>query len=405
MKYPDFNEFLHALRTRELRRMPGGAQVFLSAGCSGRWYFDWIHENYPGIQKHLGIEAFSPKPADLPPEVDWMPDDLYAMKSVHNRSVDLVFAGQTVEHLWPKDITGFLLEANRVLNDEGWLVLDSPNRLITNALGWWQPEHTCEFTISEMLQLLRLAGFQPMQVRGIWLCYSQESHSLLPLTPDLETINIVSDSRVTEGNLRPEDSFIWWIEAKKDPVARTNPERLHQLAEQFYNQQFAHAIHRTYTPQGFFPDFQMVNYVKAALHQVQYLRFGPYMPLKPGSYEIVYEIILDPFTYEEGNLDDVALVLDISSDHGKNILKSRSITRGDIQAALQAPGPLSAQSRQSLKIMPCPVEFDLSRVAFGVEYRILSTGATPLTVNANITFTDLAARRNFVLSTEASNPA
>lgn len=108
MAYPDFNEFLHALRTRELRKMPAGANVFLSAGCSGRWYFDWINENYPGITKHYGIEAFSPKPDDLPIEVEWLPDYLSNMKSVESNVVDMVFAGQTVEHLWPDDFAGFL---------------------------------------------------------------------------------------------------------------------------------------------------------------------------------------------------------------------------------------------------------------------------------------------------------
>lgn len=141
MGYRDFNELLHTLRTNELQQMPKGAKIFLSAGCAGRWYFDWIRENYAGITRHFGIEAYSPKPDDLPDEVTWLADHIHDMKSVAGNEVDLVFAGQTVEHLWPDQLAGFLCEANRVLKQDGWLVLDSPNRSITQALGWCQPEH------------------------------------------------------------------------------------------------------------------------------------------------------------------------------------------------------------------------------------------------------------------------
>ena len=41
--------------------------------------------------------------------------------------------GQTVEHVWPEELAGFLSEANRVLGPQGWIVLDSPNRRITQS--------------------------------------------------------------------------------------------------------------------------------------------------------------------------------------------------------------------------------------------------------------------------------
>lgn len=37
----DINHLLHDLRSAHLRRMPR-AEVMLSAGCAGTWYFEWI---------------------------------------------------------------------------------------------------------------------------------------------------------------------------------------------------------------------------------------------------------------------------------------------------------------------------------------------------------------------------
>jgi len=48
-------------------------------------------------------------------------------EGVEDDSVDLVFAGQTTEHLWAHELTGFLLQAHRVLHVDGLLVMDSPN--------------------------------------------------------------------------------------------------------------------------------------------------------------------------------------------------------------------------------------------------------------------------------------
>src|SRR4051812_10877615 len=109
----DFNENLHALRGAELRRMPPDARTFLSAGCAGSWYFRWIADNYPGIERHIGIEAYSPKPDDLPPGVVWIANTVGDMHDVASSSVDMLFSGQNIEHLAVPDITRFLCEAKR----------------------------------------------------------------------------------------------------------------------------------------------------------------------------------------------------------------------------------------------------------------------------------------------------
>ena len=100
-KLTDCNNFLHELTTKELARLRGRAEVLLSAGCSGQWYFNWIREWLgPSLRAHMG-EVYSSRPDSMPPEARWIDDPITDMRDVASGEVDLVFAGQTVEHLWP----------------------------------------------------------------------------------------------------------------------------------------------------------------------------------------------------------------------------------------------------------------------------------------------------------------
>lgn len=212
---PEFYALLHELRGHALADMPRGASTMLSAGCSGRWYFDWIEQTYGTVERHVGVEAFLPRPDDLPGSVEWLAQDVSAHVGVGDATVDLVFSGQNIEHLWPEQVTGFLCEAHRVLVPGGWLVLDSPNRELTSALQWSHPEHTVEYSVTEIRELLALAGFAEISVRGLWLC--REGDELWPLsphaTPDARAADVLR--RAALARCRPDASFVWWAEARR----------------------------------------------------------------------------------------------------------------------------------------------------------------------------------------------
>ncbi|WP_457302600.1 methyltransferase domain-containing protein, partial [Phyllobacterium sp. P5_D12] len=142
----DVSYLMHDSRGALLRGMPSGAQRLLSAGCAGKWYFDWIEQTYGRVQEHLGIEYYMPKPEGLADNVTWITNTASDMSGVDDASCDLVFSGQNLEHLWPEEVSGFLLEGARVLKPGGHVVIDSPNRLLTAPLNWSHPEHTIELT-------------------------------------------------------------------------------------------------------------------------------------------------------------------------------------------------------------------------------------------------------------------
>jgi SAM-dependent methyltransferase len=237
----DFYHLLHELRGHAVADLPRGIHTLLSAGCSGGWYFDWIAERYGDVARHIGTEAYRPRPDVLPAGVEWLARDVIDVPEVGDETVDLVFSGQNIEHLWPAQVAGFLLESHRVLTPGGYLALDSPNRDMTRTLGWSHPEHTIEYSVDDIRELLDLAGFADVTVRGIWLC--EDRGRLLPLSPYgawTDTAEILR--RAALARTRPESSFVWWAEARKRHAPR--PEALLAALDLLFTQHWPERLNR-----------------------------------------------------------------------------------------------------------------------------------------------------------------
>lgn len=236
----DFNHLLHELRTIELRGLPLDGGVLLSAGCAGRWYFDWLEDAVGPIDRHIGVERYSPEPDDLPANATWIAESASAMPGVDDGSVDVVFSGQNLEHLWIDDMVGFFAESHRVLRSGGWLVVDSPNRLAVEALGWVHPEHTIEITADEAIGLFEAAGFDIRSVRGLWSCRSRSGQwlSLVPEPGDVATI--------LERSVSPRDpagDFVWWIDAQRAERG-VDRDRLRGRVEQLFATHWTDRVNR-----------------------------------------------------------------------------------------------------------------------------------------------------------------
>lgn len=227
-----FHAALHELRTIELERAPKQVDRVLSVGAQGRWYFEWFRQSVGDVTEHVGIEAFEPKPDDLPPYATWIANTADHMHDVGSGVIDMVFAGQTTEHLWAGELVGFLQEAHRVLRPEGWLVLDSPNRAITQFLHWSHGGHTIELDQAEMSELLDLAGFDVRSVSGLWHCLDGER--VLQLEDGLERTEVLV-RRAAIGRDVPDECFVWWIVAQRRSDASSgDQQRLRDRVDELF---------------------------------------------------------------------------------------------------------------------------------------------------------------------------
>jgi SAM-dependent methyltransferase len=360
----NFSVFLHALRTKELERLPAGAEVVLSGGAAGMWYFDWFESHYPtAIRRHIGVEALAPKPEELPRHVDWIDSSLGDLSAIESGSIDLAFAGEVIEHLWPDDISGFLAETHRVLRPDGVLALDSPNRRVTQAIRWLHPEHTVEFTVDEIVELLELAGFGDIEVRGLVLGYDVDRHHFLPIR-DLDS-GIGRQARAIRALDRPEDAFVWWAQATRserqpDPAALSR--RTRELFFRFRQNRFSQLPSLAGRVEELPYDGRVIHTKRG---ESGTLVHGPHVPMPPGAWEAVFELQApgasmttdtEPLGWVEVTYGDPPAVL------GRRDLTARDFTN-------------ATWSRPA-------IQFEINGTIPGVEFKVFSNGRSDLAARA-----------------------
>jgi predicted SAM-dependent methyltransferase len=86
-------------------------------------------------------------------------------------SFDLVFSGQTIEHITEDEARKMLGEVRRVLEPGGWFCVDTPNVRATNLMNpdgtLSNPDHKIEYTIASLTELVRDAGFEVTASYGL----------------------------------------------------------------------------------------------------------------------------------------------------------------------------------------------------------------------------------------------
>jgi len=353
----DFNVFLHGLRSRELEQLPRGAGTVLHGGAAGAWYFEWFAERYStAVRRHIAVEAFAGRPDGLDERVEWLEQSLGDLGPVGAGEVDLVFAGQVIEHLWPDEVTGFLLESRRVLRPGGTLAVDSPNRRVTTAIGWEHPEHTLEFRPDEILELVELAGFEDAQIRGLWLCFDRERNEFLPL--DRASRSWPSERRAKEAAGRPEDSFVWWLEAQRGS-AEVDEERLSDRVEEIFAAyrgfRFARLKHSVGSLSGVGRD----RLVAARGGEAGHLVFGPYVPMREGRWTARFRVAAGP-----GHAVKPFGVVDVALSSTTDVLARKELTA----EVLPPDGGLHEIA----------IPFQLPSTEPSVEFRVQTYGAVPM---------------------------
>jgi hypothetical protein len=371
--YGSFHDFLHAQRSIELSRMPKPARVLLSAGCSGSWYFDWIGRWYGPVDRHVGVERFLPRPDALPSNVEWLPSSVASMPEVGDRSVDLLFSGQNVEHLFGDDLVGFLLEAARVVRPGGHLVMDSPHREIANLLTWSMNEHTIEFTPGEARALVELAGFATTSLRGVWLCRDPDSGAALPLDPFAAGASADEVLRRVQLAARlPEHAFIWWLEARRTDRAPDRDGLRHRHAE-IFRVAWPERCRRFLSQVGERRQEDGRCIVRAPAGTAGYLLHGPYMPFAAGRYDVTFRLRRDGAAVPP---ERVVAVLDALADGGAD----PCLGRVEVRAADLEPGRWVDQR----------LGFDAPELRWTGQLRVFTPGVDALAVDTQVVLDDRA---------------
>jgi SAM-dependent methyltransferase len=363
----DFNEFLHECRSIYLGRIPRAERI-LSVGCAGIWYFEWFnkHYRYP-ISEHIGMDL-NPRPEGLPKDIMWIQHDASDLSPISSGYIDMIFAGQFIEHIsWDQQFK-FLVEANRVLKPYGVFVLDSPNFPVTNRYGWRHPEHVHELSFSQMNALSRLAGFEVTSSHGIL------PKELLGIPPDRMGELLTSgmhDAALNRRDIRkaidadPQDSFIWWIFARKN-TERFDKEKLKNTLREYYETNVTNRHRIVFSKIGTLVAKGKEHFIQVSPSDGHgFALFGPYEIYPPGDYTADFGISLSGLEYGS-NPEARVCIIDVVADVGNTVFAKKEVKVGQLSTS------------HSVKL-----EFALD-ASMPLEFRVLSLGFLPFSVNTRV---------------------
>jgi SAM-dependent methyltransferase len=93
------------------------------------------------------------------------------LEPITTASVDLVWSGQSIEHITEEEAEKVYGEVQRILRPGGHFCLDTPNRLLTEihigTSDWIHPEHKIEYYPEHLQRNLRNAGFTIVDQLGL----------------------------------------------------------------------------------------------------------------------------------------------------------------------------------------------------------------------------------------------
>jgi len=248
-------------------------------------------------------------------------------------------------------------------------VIDSPNRDVTGPLGWSHPEHTIEFTPAEAAELVTLAGFDVTSVRGVWLCREPGTGEPLNLwdSPDAPELT----RRTLLATDHPEDSFVWWLEATntaREPDIeglRRRHAEIFALAWPERQQRLKHVVGEQHQIDGDPVVSVPVGSAGAAMH-------GPDMPFAPGHYTATVWLR----RRGTGEIDGELATADVYTADG-TVHVSRTLTSADLP-----PDVWTA----------IPLEFDVAEIAWGGQFRVVSTGVAAIDVRLHVELSEVGTR-------------
>lgn len=116
-------------------------------------------ENHPPLQTRLGPVRYDYRSMT---DLSGHPDGGY----------DLIYSGQSIEHVAPAEADVVLKEAYRVLRSGGVLALDTPNARVCRLQQdrFVDPDHQVEYTPAELRAKLLAAGFTLREEKGLNYC-------------------------------------------------------------------------------------------------------------------------------------------------------------------------------------------------------------------------------------------
>ena len=165
---------IHNARLLAIRQFLPAAETILDLGGINAplYHMGYAHSfkklymiDLPVEDRHEMYSEITVDDASALGEVSVLFADMTKLDPFENESVDLVWSGQSIEHVPFESAKNMIKEAFRVLRPGGCFALDTPNGAITSihaqtsGLEVVHPEHFIEYTVDQMTEMLSAEGF------------------------------------------------------------------------------------------------------------------------------------------------------------------------------------------------------------------------------------------------------
>ncbi len=149
----------------------GGANAPLHE-CGYPYHFDYLTiVDLPPADRHMEFANRIVESADLEQgRVRILYCNMTDLSAVSDGTIDLVWSGQSIEHVTREDAHRTYAEVKRVLAPGGSFCLDTPNALVTRLHSpdaYIHPDHKIEYTPDELIADLTDAGFEVVRSLGV----------------------------------------------------------------------------------------------------------------------------------------------------------------------------------------------------------------------------------------------
>lgn len=115
--------------------------------------------------------------------VKYLFESMTNLESIPDRSVNLVFSGESFEHITREEGERVMAEVRRMLKPGGSFCFDTPNRALTRIqMGdkFIHDDHKYEYTNAELTEMLTRHGFDIVEARGVtWMPRSVATRQIL----------------------------------------------------------------------------------------------------------------------------------------------------------------------------------------------------------------------------------
>jgi len=219
LKKTPFHEMVHLARVEWTKHLPKGSSILDIGGSSPNIDQGALIElGYPHRPKQLFIVDLPPEeqywgkpkfPQDRDYTFSWgilkyfhgRAENIGSLKGLQNLKFDIIYMGQTIEHIMPDFLPDILDWISDHLSENGKFIFDTPNRLITSIQSdsFIDPDHKIEYTPDQLESILRKHNFS-----------ISDSWGLLPM-PMTFQLKKFSPQEVYDHTLLSEDLKVCYL--------------------------------------------------------------------------------------------------------------------------------------------------------------------------------------------------